>query len=625
MKFALWTLLFSNLLFASPSANYVVHLLSYIQKDYAVAVQNGQVISPEEYQEQIDFVNAAMESARTIPVIANDLSIDEDLKKLQRLVLKKAAPLDVALAAKSAELKVIEKAAIVMAPRSWPQLHRGKQSFDQSCSQCHGMTGNGDGPSGKNLDPKPSDFHAEGMNGTSPFQVYNTIRLGVPGTGMAAFSDYSDEQVWDLAFYVISLRHQEKKNSNIMPTLSLAEIAENSDEALKLKYPKLDIAQLRMYEANPHEMAFQLVRKNMNDGLEFYRQGNIAAAKQKMVEAYLDGIEPIEPPLRSKDGVLTLEIEQRMGNLRSIISSNQGVPVLENEIASTESLLVQAEAVLNSKSEKGATFAFTVAAGIFLREAFEAVLVLITLLGVVKSLKVTAAVRAIHAGWFAALLIGVVLWFFSGWALSLSGMNREILEGGLSLFAVAILLYFGFWLHRHTEIGRWRNFVQTVANKAAAGGSLMAIGFVSFMAVFRESFETVLFLRTLLLDVGPHLEWAVLLGVGLSFLFVVLASTALIRYSVKIPIRQLFHISSVLLVILCLVMVGKGIHSLQEAGVIDIKIIEGLWGMEWIGFYPTYQTLLGQGAILVMSLFLWLSGRNPSLPKVQTTDAEATS
>jgi high-affinity iron transporter len=71
------------------------------------------------------------------------------------------------------------------------------------------------------------------------------------------------------------------------------------------------------------------------------------------------------------------------------------------------------------------------------------------------------AVRWVHFGWVAAITVGIAAWFASGLLLSMSGLSRELLEGVISLLAVVVLIYVGFWLHRYAEMKKWRSFLET--------------------------------------------------------------------------------------------------------------------------------------------------------------------
>jgi high-affinity iron transporter len=56
------------------------------------------------------------------------------------------------------------------------------------------------------MEPPPIDFHdLARARQRSLYGLYNTITLGVAGTGMASFSHLPDDDRWALAFHVGSL------------------------------------------------------------------------------------------------------------------------------------------------------------------------------------------------------------------------------------------------------------------------------------------------------------------------------------------------------------------------------------------------------------------------------------
>lgn len=605
------------------TASFVVHILGYIRKDYPGAVENGKVISAAEYQEQIDFVDSAIQTAKALPKISAEPQILAGLEKLRAKIISKESGKDIGAVTLEVEAKVIKVAGIEVAPLHWPNRLHGKALYAQNCTSCHGVKGLGDGPSGGNLDPKPANFHADSMNDTSPFQVFNAIRLGLPGTGMAAFSQFSDDEVWDLAFYVTSLRHEKAGNPSVLPNFSLTDVANRSDDALQplLKGTPQEkqnqLAALRLHApADESLTAIPLARAKLAESLKRLREGDRPGAKQAAVMAYLEGVEPIEPKLRARDSSLTFLLEEKMAAVRGAIDAGHPPETLETRIASANAVLSQCEEVL-SRTEMSPTFAFWVAAGIFTREAFEAVLIIVTLLGVIRSVGSTQAAMYVHGGWMLAVLVGIVTWIFSGWLVAISGAQRELLEGSIAAFAVIVLLYFGFWLHRRTEIGKWRTFIDDMVKSAVDRKNLMALGLVAFMAVFREAFETVLFLRALLLESGPAQHAAVLGGVLSSFTLVVLLAGALVKYSVRIPIRQLFGISSVIMVLLSLILIGKAVHSFQETGLLSVTEFPLAIRVDLLGIYPTYQSVVPQAIVVAASLAYWIYGRRNSRLKEQ--------
>jgi hypothetical protein len=69
-------------------------------------------------------------------------------------------------------------------------LTRGREVYRANCASCHGDNGQGDGPAGLVLNPKPRNFHsAEGWtNGAKISQIYRTLQDGIVRNGMASYA-----------------------------------------------------------------------------------------------------------------------------------------------------------------------------------------------------------------------------------------------------------------------------------------------------------------------------------------------------------------------------------------------------------------------------------------------------
>lgn len=71
-----------------------------------------------------------------------------------------------------------------------------------SCTICHG-SGNGLGMMSGGLNPPPRNFMCkETMEGIPDGQLFWVIKNGSPGTGMPAFSDLNDEQIWQIVLFI---------------------------------------------------------------------------------------------------------------------------------------------------------------------------------------------------------------------------------------------------------------------------------------------------------------------------------------------------------------------------------------------------------------------------------------
>jgi len=140
---------------------------------------------------------------------------------------------------------------------------------------------------------------------------------------------------------------------------------------------------------------------------------------------------------------------------------------------------------------------------------------------------------------------------------------------------------------------------------ALSSGHVMALAGVSFLAVYREGFETVLFYQALLLSSASS-RGSVLLGfiVGLAFLSVVIV--AIFRLGLRIPLRYFFGLTSGLLYILAMIFAGEGIYRLQQ-----LEFLRGtplnLPSLPILGIYPNVEGLLVQGSMLILfaASLLW--------------------
>lgn len=83
----------------------------------------------------------------------------------------------------------------------------GAAYYQHYCTDCHGVSGGGDGPGAALLDPPPTDFtDAAYMRDQTPIWYYRSISDGVVGSSMAPWTPrMRREERWDVAFYVWSM------------------------------------------------------------------------------------------------------------------------------------------------------------------------------------------------------------------------------------------------------------------------------------------------------------------------------------------------------------------------------------------------------------------------------------
>lgn len=594
----------------SESSRILIHTLNYLGEDYKNAVADGKVINEDEYKEMGQFSESAQKYYRELSTAWSDsdsVAVGELIQALTDGVQRKETPEFIAGKAHETKLKIIAITGLKTFPLQYPDIENGKKLYLAECAKCHGATGYGDGADGLNLNPKPVNFHdALRLDDISPAHAFNTIRLGLQGTGMPAYPDLKDEEVWDMAFYVISLRHQDNEAAatSSLPDVSLEKIATESDKMLRKEFGLTNeqLAALRLAQretGNDHFL--NTAKEYLDKAMVAYKDSKKDEAMRYASLAYLEGIEPIELHLKASDPQLSDHIESQFIGLRKIISENRSVREVTDSIATIKITIKAAEEVLQ-KREYSFWLALFMSMSILLREGLEAFLVILIILSVMKAAGITSQMKWVHLGWILAIVLGVVLWFVSGELIIKLG-GSELIEGFISILAVAMLLYIGVWLHGKSEMGKWKDYVNDMVKNAMNSGSILGMMSLSFFVVFREVFESVLFLSALNIESSGKQSEAIAIGVILAFVIVIVFAFVALRFSARLPIPTLFKISMWVMGVLAIVLTGKGIHSFQEVGYVPVHGIP-IPHIGLLGVYPTLETTIGQIIIVTIVVLI---------------------
>jgi high-affinity iron transporter len=596
----------------------VVALLDYVAGDYARAVgERGEVLSQAEHVEQIGFVeDAARELRADVNGRGEDLA--RRLDALGERVADRAPPAEVARDARGIRDEIVQRFNVVLLPQRAPDPGHGARVYAQACAACHGVDGH---PNlALELPTKPPDFRTE-AGPLTPQRIFSAATYGVPKTAMPAFdSALSDEERWDVAFYVLSLAHPaasprglELARAALLPT-RYSDLATMTDDDLRARLAAAGLGAGEQEQAlsavragpfaedvqgSPHGLA--QAREAVRNSVALARKGDRAGARRKLISAYLDHFEPHEAALRARDAELVQEVEGSFLGLRAAIDGRE--PDLEARAARLDGLLEKADA----RGPGGGLLAFVAALAIALREGVEAALLVAAMLALLRKAGREGDARAVHVGWISALLAGALTWWASGMLLlHLSGANRELTEGVLQLVTAVLLLYASHWLLASLSARRLVSFLS--AKTMAAGSAAVILG-LTFVAVYREMFETVLFFRALLLE-APGNGAAVSAGASAGLLALVALVAAFQRLGRRLQPRPLLVTCGVLLCALAVLMVGHGVRSLQVLGALPLTIW-GAFQIPALGLYATREGLCSQ-AFVVLALVasaLWTALR----------------
>jgi high-affinity iron transporter len=591
-------------------------LLDYIAVDYPGAVSGGRVVSQSEYAEMREFSASVHEKLQALPAKPEKPRLMAADQRLRTAIETKADARTVAQLARGLGSDLLRAYPVALGPRRPPDLARGAALYRQTCAACHGETGHADTAMARQLDPPPVAFADRARAAErSPFALYQVIDQGLEGTAMQSFANLPAEDKWALAYYVGTLAQPEAavrdgqriwsadpKLRTMVPDLDA--LSGLSERALAGKLGKARAAAVIAYlRAHPEAVTAQstglsLARTRLRESIAAYQAGDRDQAKALALSAYLDGFEPVEPALAARNGELLATIEGAMGELRAAIGRGRPVAEVNAKAAQLDGLFTGVEATLTSADESPAS-TFVGAFAILLREGLEALLIIVAMLAFLRKADRREMERPVHYGWAGALAAGGLTWWAATSLISVSGANRELTEGFGSLFAAAVLLFVGIWMHGKSQAGQWQRYIRDRMNQALTGRSAWLLFALAFIAVYREVFETILFYAAMAAQ--GHVDALVAGGLAGALLLAGIA-IAMLRYSQRLPIGKFFAYSSALVAVLAVVLAGKGVAALQEAGMIGLTPLTGIPRISILGLFPTMQTVTAQVATLLILL-----------------------
>ncbi|HET7580311.1 MAG TPA: FTR1 family protein [Bacillales bacterium] len=319
--------------------------------------------------------------------------------------------------------------------------------------------------------------------------------------------------------------------------------------------------------------------------------GNAETARDEMAE-FIQVWPTVEGQVKTQSAEAYEHTENNMTKALSLLSSN---PPKMNQAS---------EMVSNMKAELTplaghSDYSFWDAAIIMLREGLEIILILAALLSFLNKTNNSDKRPWVWGGAGAGVAASVILAFVLTAALSAAaaGSERELLEGITGLIAVVVMFTVGAWLHSKSNIGSWNKYIKDRVGTALARGSLWSLAFIAFLTVVREGAETVIFYLGMAANISTT---QLTLGIAVALAILLALAFAIIKFSIKLPIRWLFLGITVLIYYLAFKFTGESVHALQVVGKVPAHLIEGFPTIDWLGINPTWETLLAQALLLAL-------------------------
>ena len=562
----------------------VVMMLDILTKEYKLAIKNGTVVNPAEYEESRIFLEQSFERYQTIigymPNSKNAEALKTKFTGLRAAIKNKYDPSEITISANAISSQLLKELGIEISklPRRAINIENGKTIFKANCTICHGLTGGGDGPLSSKIDPAPavlSDPKVTGNEHSTAYDNFQVISVGVANTLMMAWSEIlPEDDLWDVTYYIRTF-----SNKNLeLPVVSTTIDTDGTSGSTK--------------------QAIADVIRVLNLSIKSFKAGEVEKSAEMAFDAYLS-YETIETGLVTKDKELGLRLESSFGRLRAEIKRGADLDHVAKINQNIQTDLQEAQKILELKV--GFTGLFLQSFSIIVREGFEAILIVAALIAFLVKSRNKEKVKIVYRG----VTLGIIASFLTAYiiheVLNISMAKQEILEGWIMLVAVVVLFWVSYWLLTKIETQKWQSYITGKMTQAITTGNVFALGMVAFLAVYREGFETVLFYKALYLYAG-EISNGIIPGFLVGCVFLAVMFFLINKIGVKVPIKWFFGFTSVLLYFMAFTFMGKGIHELQMGEAISLTAAEFAPEISWLGMYPTWETFIAQSLLLIIFL-----------------------
>ena len=205
-------------------------------------------------------------------------------------------------------------------------------------------------------------------------------------------------------------------------------------------------------------------------------------------------------------GSRVTEVELQFSTMRKSVSNNESAETVRSEVDTLVSMLREDANKLDElfgynaqgTESSGTGLAWATFAAVFsiiVREGLEAILIVGAMVAYLIKTKNRHGTVHVYIGAAAAIAASVIMAMILYSFASSAGNSipQEIVEGVTALLAVAVLIYVSNWMISKAESDNWTKYLSDRVSDSADKGKVIALGFTSFLAVFREGAEVILF------------------------------------------------------------------------------------------------------------------------------------
>ncbi|WP_044471007.1 FTR1 family iron permease [Mannheimia massilioguelmaensis] len=347
------------------------------------------------------------------------------------------------------------------------------------------------------------------------------------------------------------------------------------------------------------------INQRIQQAIKTYSSGAAKKAILDIQDTYFDIFEStgMENKVGSRDSNFKTQLEGYFTRLVGLMKANASTEQLQEQASGLSNDLSKAVTMLqgNNQSDWGM---FLYSLLIIVREGLEALLIVAAIVAYLVKNNHQDKLPTIRQSVYVALAASLITAWLFQMIFENSGANRELLEGFTMIIAVFMLFGMSYWLLSKVEAQNWKRYLEGKLSTALTTGSVIGLWFTSFLAVYREGAETVLFYYALIGDASSSSSYFYLLAGFLVGVIILAICYFIMRYTVvKLPLKPFFLFTGGFMYLMAFVFAGKSILELIEGKLFEPTLISGLPEISWLGIYPYVETLTPQIILVIAALF----------------------
>ena len=351
------------------------------------------------------------------------------------------------------------------------------------------------------------------------------------------------------------------------------------------------------------------INQRLQQAIQIYQTGETKKAILAVQDTYFDVFEAsgMENKIGSRDAEFKSRLEGYFTRLVGLMKANESSDKLHQQTEGLAQELQKATNMLQGESQSDWQM-FIYSLLIILREGLEALLIVAAIVTYLIKNNHQDKLPVIRQSVYVALVASIVTAvIFQLVFTANSGENRELLEGFTMMFAVVMLFMMSYWLLSKVEAENWKRYLEGKLSTALTTGSLIGLWLTSFLAVYREGAETVLFYYALVSDAKSAVSFFYLFAGFVIGVLALVVCYFIMRYSVvKLPLKPFFMFTGSFMYLMAFVFAGKSVLELIEGKLFEPTLLSGFPEISWLGIYPYVETLTPQIVLLIAAVFAWL-------------------